>query len=69
MQDVKRICIPALGSGRYNMPVKQCAKLIVGACMDWFQSKFQKKEEISIEGIRFCNKDKETVEAFINEFN
>ena len=35
LDDAKRICMPAIGTGRNNMPKRKCAKIMVGTCMDW----------------------------------
>jgi O-acetyl-ADP-ribose deacetylase len=57
------VAMPAISSGIFGFPKKQCAKILVDAAVDWFAQ----HPESCVRELRFTNIDWETVEIFLTE--
>ena len=59
----KTIAFPAISSGIFGFPVKECAKIFKRALID-----FSKNEPLNLEEVKICDINEKTINIFKSEF-
>ncbi|MHA1370850.1 MAG: macro domain-containing protein [Promethearchaeota archaeon] len=61
--NLKTIAFPAISTGIFGYPVKDCAEIMIGAVIDYFKE----NPDTSIEKVTFCLYDSKTFKTFEDE--
>ena len=67
--DCISLSIPAIATGSFGFPKKQCASILFQCVIKYGIDKLMNDEICNLKVIRFINNDLNTVDAFVNEYD